>query len=151
MNPRYKYGIWPGMRSSSVGVFRAREIRRLEPRRRWDTEAVNSVIGVPRSTTDGKWTVDRPEVRVHPIPIPPLPFDGARCQRERVTKQDIDAFGATIGCPGCNAITNDIQCERDKIVEIKSVLSSVLRERQCFFDDRALQRPDHSKRRRLSE
>ena len=81
------------------GVFRAREIRRLEPQDRWDTEAINSVIGVPWRMTDGKWTVDRPEVRVDPIPIPPLPFEGARIQRERITKQDIDEFGATIGLP----------------------------------------------------
>ena len=57
--------------------------------------------------TDGRWTVDRPEVRVDPIPIPPLPFEGARVQRERITKQDIDQFGATIGCPGCNAIEDN--------------------------------------------
>ena len=74
---------------------------------RWDTEAVNSVIGVPWRMTDGRWTVDRPEVRVYPIPIPPLPFEGARIQRERVTKQDIDEFGATIGCPGSNAIRDN--------------------------------------------
>ena len=47
--------------------------------------------------------------------------------------------------------SNKIQCVRDKIVEIKSVLSSALRQRQCLLDDRALQYPDHSKRRRLSE
>ena len=40
-------------------------------------------------------------------PIPPSPFDGARVQRERITKQDIDEFGATIGCPGCNAIRDN--------------------------------------------
>ena len=57
--------------------------------------------------TDGKWTVDRPEVRVDPIPIPLLPFDGARIQRETSTKQDINEFGATIGCPGCNAIKDN--------------------------------------------
>ena len=47
------------------------------------------------------------EVRVDPIPIPPLPFEGARVQRQRITKQDIDEFGATIGCPGCNAIKDN--------------------------------------------
>ena len=84
-----------------------REIRRLEPHSRW--EAINSVIGVLWRRTDGKWTgtVDRPEVRVDPIPIPPLPSEGARIQRERITKQDIDEFGATIGCPGCNAIKDN--------------------------------------------
>ena len=39
--------------------------------------------------------------------IPPFPFEGARIQRERITKQDIDEFGATIGCPGCNAIEDN--------------------------------------------
>ena len=103
MNPRYQYGVWLGMRKNSAecfignadGVFRAREIRRLE------------ASGVPWRKTGGRWTVDRPEVRVDPIPIPPLPFEGARVQRERITKQDIDEFGATIGCPGCNAIKDN--------------------------------------------
>ena len=115
MNPRYQYGVWLGMRNNSAecfignadGVFRAREIRRLEPQDRWDTRAIHSVIGVPWRMTDGRWTVDRPEVRVDRIPIPPLPFGGARIQRERITKQDIDEFGATIGCPGCNAIKDN--------------------------------------------
>ena len=97
MNPRYQYAVWLGMRNNSAecfignadGVFRAREIRRLEPQVRWDTETINSVIGVLWRMTDGKWTVDRPELREDPIPIPPLPFEGARVQRERITKQDI--------------------------------------------------------------
>ena len=53
------------------GVFRAREIRRLEPQSRWDKDAVKNVIGVPWRMTDGRWTVD-------PIPIPQLPFGGSR-------------------------------------------------------------------------
>ena len=50
--------------------------------------------------TDGKWTRSS---RVDPIPIPPLLFEGARIQRERITKRDLNEFGATIGRPGCNA------------------------------------------------
>ena len=115
LNPRYQYGIWLGVRNNSAecfignadGVFRAREIRRLEHRDRWDKEAINSVIGVPWRMADGRWTVDRPEIHVDPIPIPPVPFEGARVQRERITKKDIDEFGATIGCPGCNAIKDN--------------------------------------------
>ena len=107
MNPRYQYGIWFGMRNNSTecfignadGAVRAREIRRLEPQSRWDKEAVNNVIGVPWRMTDGRWTVDTPKIRVDPIPIPPLPFEGARIQRERITKQDIDEFGATVWTP----------------------------------------------------
>ena len=106
MSTRYQYGVDLGC---ADGVFRAREIRRLEPQDRWDTGAINSVIGVPLRMTDGRWTVDRPQVRVDPIQIPPLPFEGARIQRERqrITKQDIDEFGATIGGPGCNAIKDN--------------------------------------------
>ena len=39
--------------------------------------------------------------------MPPLPFEGARIQRERITKQDIVKFGATVGCQGCNAIKDN--------------------------------------------
>ena len=54
-----------------------------------------------------KVSVDRPEARVDPIPIPPLPLEEPRIQRERITKKDIDEFGTTIGCPSCNAIRNN--------------------------------------------
>ena len=62
LNPRYQYGVWLGMRNNSAecfignadGVFRAREIRRLEPQDRWDKEAINNVIGVPWRMTDGR-------------------------------------------------------------------------------------------------
>ena len=36
-----------------------------------------------------------------------LECEGARIQRERITKKDIDEFGATIGCQGCNAIKDN--------------------------------------------
>ena len=56
---------------------------------------------------DGRWTVDRPDIRTGPIPIPPLPFEGARLPRERITKQDKVEVRATVGCPGCNAIKDN--------------------------------------------
>ena len=110
MNPRYKFRVWLGARSNSAecfvetaeGVFRAREVRRLEQQDRWDREAINNVIGVPWRTVEGKWTVDRPVTQVNPLPPPPVPFEGARVQRERITRTDIEAFGTTAGCPGCN-------------------------------------------------
>ena len=115
MNDRYQCGVWLGMRNNSAecfivnadGVFRTRGIRRLQPQDRWDTQAVDSVIKVPRRMTDGKWTVDSGQTRSSSVPIPPLPFEGARIQRKRITKQDIDEFGATVGCPGCNAIKDN--------------------------------------------
>ena len=115
MNPIYKFGIWLGMRNNSAesfianadGVFRAREVRRLEPQSRWGKEAINNVIGFLWRMAYGRWTVYRPEIREYSIPIPPLPFEGARIQRERITKQDIEKFGATVGCQGCNAIKDN--------------------------------------------
>ena len=76
MSSRYQYGIWLGMRNNSaecfIGnadcVFRALQIRRLEPQSRRDTETINGVIGIPWRMTEGKWTADRPEVRVDPDP-----------------------------------------------------------------------------------
>ena len=72
MNSRYKFGVWLGVRSNSAecfvetaeGIFRVREIR-------WDKEAINSVIGVLMAS--GSWTGQPP---------PPVPFEGAREQRE---------------------------------------------------------------------
>ena len=58
-----------------------------------------------------RWTVDRPEIRVDPIPILPLQLEGARIQRERITKEDIDEFGATVGCPGCSAIKDNTRAQ----------------------------------------
>ena len=79
-NPRYKFGILLGMRNNSAecltgnvdGVFRAREIRRLEPQSRSDKETITKIIGVPWRMTDGRWTVDRPDFRVDPTPNPAI-------------------------------------------------------------------------------
>ena len=67
MNPRYNIGVWLGVRHNSAecfvetaeGVFRAREVRRIEHQDTWDKEAINNVIGVPWRIADGNWTVDR--------------------------------------------------------------------------------------------
>ena len=70
---------------ASHGVLRAREIRRLEPQSRWDREAINSVIGMPWMLALVRWTMDKREVRVDPIPIPPVPF--AECKFRRKESQ----------------------------------------------------------------
>ena len=111
MAPRYGYGIWLGVRSNGVecynGIaeraFRARDVRRLEPQKRWDKEAINNNISVvPWRLVDGKWSVDKqvPEAKVEPLQPPPIPFARARVPRVRITKRDIDAFGTKAAGPG---------------------------------------------------
>ena len=115
MNPRYQYGVWLGMRNNSAecfignadGVFRAREIRRLEPQDRWDTRAIHSVIGVPWRMTDGRWTVDRPEVRVDPIPIPPLPLREHAFRGRESPSRTLTSSEPRLDAQGCNAIKDN--------------------------------------------
>ena len=46
-------------------------------------KSVKNVIGVHWRMTVGRWTVDRQEIRVDPIPIPPLPFEGSTSPEEK--------------------------------------------------------------------
>ena len=63
MKPRYQYGVWLGMRNNSAecfignadGVFRAREIRRLELQDRWDTRAIQCDWS---TVENDRWKVD---------------------------------------------------------------------------------------------
>ena len=70
----------------------------------WGTRAINSVIGVSWRISDCKWNVDRRATQIDPLPPPQVSFEGARVHRERITRTDVEIFGATAGCPGCNAI-----------------------------------------------
>ena len=106
MNPRYKFRVWLGGRNNNAeclvetaeGVFRAREIRRIEHQNRWDKEVINNVIEVLWRSVDGKWTVAMSVTQIDPLQPPPVPFEGTRVQRERITRTDIEAFGTTAGC-----------------------------------------------------
>ena len=70
-HPRYKFGIWLELRNNSAECFvgDAEGVFGTRHKSMCDKEAVNSAIGVPWRLTDGRWTVDRPEVRVHSILI----------------------------------------------------------------------------------
>ena len=89
--------MWLGVRNNNEeymigtrkGVFRARA-------KKWST--------TPWRLADVRWTAGRPQVRVDPMPPPLMPFDGVRVYSERITKQDIEAPGATLECPECDAI-----------------------------------------------
>ena len=109
-NSRSNFGVWLGMRNinaecfmgTAEGVFRAREVRRIEHQDRWNKEAINNVIGVPWRIADGK--CGQAGDKLTHCPPPPVPFEGAQVQRERITRTDTETFGTTAGCLGCNAI-----------------------------------------------
>ena len=96
MNPRHKLGVWVRNNSAECfvgtagGVFRAREVRRIEHQDRWDKEAINNLIGVPWRLVDGTWTVGRLVTQIDALPPPPVPSVGARVQGERITRTDIE-------------------------------------------------------------
>ena len=90
---------------TAEGAFKARQEDRTARQ-----VGQRSVIGVPWRVVDGKRTVDRPVTQIDPLP-PPVPFEGVRVQRERITRTDIEAFGTTAGCPGCNAIRSGKRAE----------------------------------------
>ena len=70
MNPRYKFGVWLGVKINSAecfvekaeGVCRAR-VKRIEQQDRWDKETINNVVGVHGRLVDGKWTLERPTIQ----------------------------------------------------------------------------------------
>ena len=117
---RYKFGILVGMRNSSAacfignadGVFRDREIRRLEPRSRSHQQRNWSTVVNDRRQMDMGQTRNSNG----PDPDPAIAIEGAPIHMERITKQDIDDFGATVGCPDCNAITDNKQHNPNRIV-----------------------------------
>ena len=53
MHPRYKFGVWLGVRNNGAecfvenaeGVFRVREVRRIEQQYSWDKEAIKMDCG----------------------------------------------------------------------------------------------------------
>ena len=58
----------------------------------------------------------------------PLSFEGARILRERNTKQDVNKFGATVGCPGCNAIKENKRARKPIQIVAQSDLKNVSEE-----------------------
>ena len=115
MNPRYQHGIWLGMRNNRYRVFH-RECGQCVQSSRNPETGTSGQMGhrsnqqCDRSTMENdRWTVDSGQTRSSsgPHSNPSVAVRGARVQRRRITKQDINEFGATIGCPGCNAISDN--------------------------------------------
>ena len=113
---RYKVGIWLGVDEKSseriIGtldgtVVGARSVKRLPEEDKWDAEAIEQLKGVPWSVSgaDGMPEVafrePDPESAHAPLPVPrpemPVP------RRMMIRRSDLDEYGFTVGCPGCDA------------------------------------------------
>ena len=81
---------------------------------------------------NGLWTGQRH--KIDPLPPAPVPFEGARVQRERITRTDIEGFGTTAGCPGCNAIKSGQQAQAHSDLcraRIEECLKTTLEGAEC--------------------
>ena len=72
-----------------------------------------------------KWTVDRPVTQIDLLPPPPAPFEGARVQRERITRTDIEAFGTTAECSDCDTIRSGKRAQAHSDVRIEERLKTI--------------------------
>ena len=120
---RWDSGIWLGCNvrdgmhlvGTRVGVFKVGTLQRKLDGEQWSADLVCSIVGRPqrpepntesrRITTFAKNKLlekpDRPEVQYRPaesaMPEP---------RQIQIMKKDIEKYGATEGCPGCNAIVS---------------------------------------------
>ena len=108
-------------------------------RARWVTETIISVIGVPLE--NDRRGVDSGQSGSSSGPCPKslrCHFEGARIQRERITKPDIEEFGATIGRPGCSAIKDNKRAQATHIVaesESKSASEPLHMEQKDWIEE----------------
>ena len=113
---RYKTGIWLGIneRNSEVyigtkegTVVGSRSIIRIPEADRWDKQLVEGIKGTPWNlhATDDLPTVvfaeDTARTEAAPLPIPKM--DTPVPRRMQINRKDLDEYGYTDGCAGCQA------------------------------------------------
>ena len=118
MSKRYLTGVWLGIdeRTSEtrIGckdgtVTGSRSIVRLPEDERWDKEFLEKVKGTPWNLSGDDEELpaatfaSRPEAdpAVAPMPVPPP--EGAVPRRLRIGRKDLDEYGFSVGCQGCDA------------------------------------------------
>ena len=115
------------------GVFRGKSFSRLAASDAWDAEGIETLCGVPWSMVDKQVKLSRkvtsgPEGAGPPLE-PRAPVDRApelEPRRRYVLSADVEKFGATPGCPGCESLmvhgrvvgTSHNQECRDRIGEL---------------------------------
>ena len=99
MNPRDRFGIWLALTNDSAECFTGTS-ETSGAKDWWDIAMLDDVIGVAWILADRRWTVDKFDVRMDPVPLRPMPCDGVRGQSGRITYEDVEARGATLGSAG---------------------------------------------------
>ena len=122
MEERYHQGIWLGLRQKSDeaiiatdrGVVKVKSVRRVIESKRWETEIFMRMRGTPQQPVPGRLGDHIPDAHIHET-MPDLPaaepsFDlRAAPAQERaaprmyVKQNDIDKYGKTLTCPGCDS------------------------------------------------
>lgn len=94
------------------GVERARTVRRMEPSERWNLADWDELRGVPWNLVPapGHRGQVRPVIVQVPDGAPPVPPAAAAAEglglprRLYIRRDDVIKYGATLGCPGCEAV-----------------------------------------------
>ena len=119
LEPRFIDGIWAGIDAGSgesiiltpSGVRKARTVKRLPEGERYDREFLTRVKGMPweegaiQDNEDTEIpTVETPKAQEETRPEEQEEHSVKQKRRWKITKNDIEAFGPTKGCLGCNCI-----------------------------------------------
>ena len=112
---RFKYGLYVGSRPKSgehfvateEGVIRCRDVRRLSEERRYDVDKVKNIKGTPWAPLDGTTLLEvpthiqteRPRIEEDQEYVPEI-----NVKRMMIRKEDVEKYGATKNCGGCQAV-----------------------------------------------
>ena len=131
MEERYHQGIWLGLRQKSDealigtenGVIKVRSVRRVVEEKRWEAKLFMGLKGTPQQPIPGRIDDHVPtatgkmgskeDEHDHQVPMPDLPeadphidlraapAPDRSAPRMYVKQTDIDKYGKTVACPGC--------------------------------------------------
>jgi hypothetical protein len=117
IDPRWATGVYLGASEDSPevligtpeGVLKVRSIRRQgSAEDRWNTDLIMGILGVPWQPSPGVNTFEIKSNVQFPTDIPEdetVPVNREFATRKLyIKKKDIEKYGLSVGCPGCDAI-----------------------------------------------
>jgi len=120
-------GIWLGharesnehVIGTSLGVIRAHSIKRQEPSKQWNADAIRTVVGSPQQPDPNrasykiplKVNFDEPNAEDNPTPTAPVPSE-PHIRRTAITAEMLKEYGYTEGCYGCQSKAAGLDARR---------------------------------------